>query len=214
MDGVIIDSEKIYQEIEREMYSELGITVTDDEHHMFMGTSERSMWEHMVETHSPDLDSEALVAKERKRFLAMLRSPEGIPLVPGIENLLDLLANLRLPLYIASSSSREIIHAVLRQYDLEDRFSGIVSGDDAELSKPAPDIFLKTCTMADTLPERCIVIEDAENGIRAAKYAGMRVIALANPGLTAPGRETAHWIAGDHESVGRIICQLIEDSGI
>ena len=181
MDGVILDSEQVYQEIEQEMYAELGITVTRQEHLSFMGTTENIMWEHMKSLHGLEQDPRDLASRERERLLSRLRSPRGIPPVEGIEDLLKQLYDKGISVWLASSSVREIIETVLRKLNIGKYFSGTVSGEEVERSKPAPDIFLKASRIAGIPPSSCIVIEDSENGIRAARSAGMKVIGLKNP---------------------------------
>ena len=182
MDGVILDSERVYQEIEREMYEELGIPVTSEEHRKFIGTAESAMWGYMKNRYNFDEEISELIQKERKRFLARLSSNPGIPPMEGIEELLKKLSDRGIPLLIASSSSMEIIEAVIRHLDIARHFSGIVSGDEVEHSKPAPDIFLTASKLINIPPSDCVVIEDSENGVKAARTAGMRVVGLVNPG--------------------------------
>ncbi len=187
MDGVILDSERVYQSIEREMYHELGISVSKEEHGEFKGTSERSMWKQLHAIHGFSADPENLVIQERERFLQKLRSPEKIPPIEGIYELLEYIKGKGIPIYIASSSSREIIETVVEVLDISGYFDGIVSGDDVEQSKPAPDIFLKASNLAGVEPEFCIVIEDSVNGVNAARAAGMKVVGLACPGTDEAG---------------------------
>ena len=178
MDGVILDSERIYQEIEREMYAELGIPVSREEHLRFMGTAEKAMWGYMRRRYRLKPTLEELIREERERFTTRLELPGSIPLMDGIRPLLRSIRTEHIPCWIASSSSREIIRKVLRIHRLGSYFLGTVSGEDVRRSKPAPDIFLKTAELAGFNPSRCLVIEDSENGVRAARAAGMKVIAL------------------------------------
>jgi HAD superfamily hydrolase (TIGR01509 family) len=180
MDGVILDSERVYQDIERRMYNELGIPVSPEEHLGFMGTAERSMWTYMKEKYWLERSVDDLVMEERERFMAVLEEAGSIPLMDGLLTLLDSLANEEVPCWIASSSSAEIIGKVLRVNKLEHYFRGYVSGDDVQRSKPDPQIFARTASMAGSPASTCIVIEDSINGIRAASSAGMAVIALNN----------------------------------
>jgi HAD superfamily hydrolase (TIGR01509 family) len=180
MDGVIVDSEQVYQEIERQMYDDLGIPVTPEEQRMFIGSAERSMWQYMKDKYQMDAETDFLVKEERARLMSQLDLPGCIPLMPGIRELLEALVHDGIPALVASSSSREIIEKVLRVNDIRHFFKDITGGDDVLHSKPAPDIFLKTALKAGTAPGRCLVIEDSENGIRAARAAGMKVIALLN----------------------------------
>jgi HAD superfamily hydrolase (TIGR01509 family) len=178
MDGVILDSERVYQEIEREMYDELNIPVSREEHLRFMGTAEKAMWGYMHEHYGIERTLEELILEERRRFRERLEVPGSIPLMEGILPLLQALRKEGVPCWIASSSSAEIIRMVLRIKDLERYFRGFVSGEDVKRSKPAPDIFLRAADLSGTDPAECLVIEDSENGIRASLAAGMKVIAL------------------------------------
>ena len=178
MDGVIVDSEQVYQQIERQMYAELGIPVSPEEHRLFIGAAERSMWQYMKDKYKMEAKTDLLVEEERSRFLAALDKPGFIPLMPGLLNLLEILARDSVPALVASSSSREIIQKVLRVNNIAHFFKDITGGDDVIHSKPAPDIFLQTAAKINMAPDRCLVIEDSENGIWAARSAGMKVIAL------------------------------------
>lgn len=181
MDGVILDSERIYQEIERSMYDKLGIPVSREEHRTFMGTAEKAMWTYMCDRYKLDHEVEDLIREERERFMKMLEIPGSIPLMKGLIPLLESLRKERISCWIASSSSAEIIAKVLKGNNLESFFQGYVSGDDVKRSKPSPEIFLKAARLSGTDPSKCLVIEDSENGIKAARAAGMAVIALDNP---------------------------------
>jgi HAD superfamily hydrolase (TIGR01509 family) len=190
MDGVILDSERVYQSIERAMYRELGIPVSPAEHRNFMGTAERLMWSEIRKKYSVVRPLDELVMEERMRFLSELKKPGGIPLMDGLIPLLRSLQSEQIPCWIASSSSSEIIGQVLQKYELDDLFRGYISGDEVPRSKPSPDIFLKAASRAETSPADCIVIEDSENGVRAALDAGMKVIGLVS------GKDPDHFFGG------------------
>ncbi len=178
MDGVIIDSERVYQEIERNMYEELGIPVSREEHLKFMGTAEWSMWTYMCEKYKVNQTVEELVHQERDLFMKRLDLPGDIPLMDGLIPLLELLKSEHIPCWIASSSSSDIIARVIEINGLGKYFEGYVSGDDVSQSKPSPEIFLKAAGLAKAHPSNCMVIEDSENGIKAARAAGIFVVGL------------------------------------
>ena len=209
MDGVIVDSEKTYLEIERQMYDELGIPVSQEEHRHFIGAAERSMWQYMKDKYKIPAETRTLVEEERKRFMSRLDTPGGIPLMPGILELLETLADKGIPCLVASSSSREIVEKVLRIFRIRHFFKDITGGDEVTHSKPAPDIFLDAAAKAGMEPEHCLVIEDSANGIRAARSAGMKVIAL--PGLhngEMDLSEASRIISSLHELDARVIRQF------
>jgi HAD superfamily hydrolase (TIGR01509 family) len=111
---------------------------------------------------------------------------EALPLLPGARDAVERLAA-RWPLAIASSSNREIIDLVLESGDLGGYFKATVSSEEVGAGKPAPDVYLEAARRLEADPGDCAAIEDSHNGIRSAKAAGMRVVAIPN----------AHYPPGD-----------------
>jgi HAD superfamily hydrolase (TIGR01509 family) len=105
---------------------------------------------------------------------------ERLPLLDGAVDAVVRLGE-RWPLGLATSSNREIIDLFLELSGLDGRFAVTLSSEEVERGKPAPDVYLEAARRLGAEPTRCAAIEDSENGIRAAKAAGMRVIALPNP---------------------------------
>jgi HAD superfamily hydrolase (TIGR01509 family) len=103
-----------------------------------------------------------------------------LPLIDGAMDAVERLAG-SLPLGLASSSNREIIELFLELSGLGPRFAAVISSEEVERGKPAPDVYLEVLRRLDAEPGRSIAIEDSENGIRAAKAAGMRALVLPNP---------------------------------
>ena len=181
MDGVIVDSERVYQEIERDMYREIDAPISREEHLQYMGTAERSMWKSICSKYDINRSVEELVMEERARFIARLEERGSIPLMDGLIPLLDALKSKNIPCWIASSSSSDIISRVIEINELKDYYQGYVSGDDVQESKPSPEIFLRTASLANANPENCVVIEDSKNGVNAAKSSGMKIVGLRHP---------------------------------
>ena len=103
-----------------------------------------------------------------------------LPLIPGAEQAVESLAA-RWPLALASSSNRELIDLVLESSCLGRYFTASVSSEEVARGKPAPDVFLEAARRLGVEPTHCAAVEDSENGILAAKAAGMRTIAIPNP---------------------------------
>ena len=184
MDGVIIDSEPLHFRLDRQMFNELDITLTHREYKSFLGTSGHEMFSQIIDRFGLDRSVKELVKEERRRYLDMLIE-EGIPMIPGIPELVSALSGAGMHLAVASSAPHEQIDLVMRDSvpdgDLGRFFPVRVSGDDVDRSKPDPAIFLKTAELLGIAPEDCWVIEDSENGIKAARSAGMSCIAYENP---------------------------------
>jgi beta-phosphoglucomutase-like phosphatase (HAD superfamily) len=102
------------------------------------------------------------------------------PLIDGATEAVERLAG-SAPLGLASSSNREIIDLFLELTGLGPRFAATISSEEVDRGKPAPDVYLEVLRRMDADPARSAAVEDSENGIRAAKAAGMRVLALPNP---------------------------------
>ena len=108
----------------------------------------------------------------------------SLSMVPGARKLLDHFGSLNVPCALASGSPHELIGMVLDRFDLRPTFGAVVSGYDVKDGKPAPDIFLEAARRLEQVPERCVVFEDAKNGLLAAKAAGMTAVMV-------PGRYSA-----------------------
>jgi HAD superfamily hydrolase (TIGR01509 family) len=102
-----------------------------------------------------------------------------LPLIPGAVEAVERLAARR-PLGLASSSNRELIEAALDASGLARHFRVTVSSEEVARGKPAPDVYLEAARRLDVAPELCAAVEDSHNGIRSAKAAGMRTIAIPN----------------------------------
>lgn len=182
MDGVLIDSEKYYQQVEKMVFQQLGLRITPEEHLLYKGTATDEMWKRIKERHSLELSIEELVKITGDLTIPLFREMNQIPLMPGIAGTLEWLREKGFPLALASSSFPEIIEIVLEKGQLRSFFQVVVNSRMAGASKPSPDIFILASGQMGIPPEKCVVIEDSYNGIRAAKAAGMYCIAFNGPG--------------------------------
>ena len=177
LDGVLVDSEHIWDEVREELARERGGRWHERAQADMMGMSspEWSRYMHDVIglTETPDEINDEVV----RRLLA--RYADELPLIAGAAEAVNrLVASFRLGL--ASSSNRRVIDSVLAQSGLDRLFEAVVSSEEVPRGKPAPDVFLEAARQLGVPPERCAAIEDSGNGIRAARAAGMRVIAIPN----------------------------------
>jgi len=177
MDGVLVDSEPLHQQHLEALFVKIGITEPEKLNHNFKGVNTRDTSIILIETFNLDYDVDELVKLSRKAYLEHLSSIKELPSIPGAIELVKFLAKASHPLALASSASAKRIELFLTKLGLKQQFKVIASGDDVEHSKPAPDIFLLAAKKLGVKPSDCIVIEDAENGVRAAHSAGMKCIA-------------------------------------
>jgi HAD superfamily hydrolase (TIGR01509 family) len=181
MDGVIINSEPIYFALENEMFFELGISVSPEEHRTFVGMPDHDMWLKLKAKHRLPQALDDLIADGRRRFREHLERHGEQGLVPGAFEAAARLRNAGIRLAIASSSTREVIGRVRELYKLDRLFDVVVSGEDVSRGKPSPDIFLKAADLTKTNHAGCLVIEDSGNGVAAAKAAAMKCVGFKNP---------------------------------
>jgi len=180
MDGVIIDSEPIYFAIEKQMFEELEIDIPFAEHCSFVGTSSKNMWQAITSQYGILQRSDELIQKEYRFYMEHLLNSSDLHPIDGVTELIKDFYENNFKLVIASSSRKEIIDIVLERFQLSDYFIATVSGAGLSLSKPHPEIFLYSAKLANSYPAECLVIEDSENGITAAKAAGMKCIGYQN----------------------------------
>ena len=179
MDGVLIDSEPLYTEMNKELFEELGIDMDVSEYHQFVGMSSPLMWTMIRDKYSLQPSVADLMNMEKARIHKLLSSDRISSPIGGVENLLDSLKELGIIMSVASSSARKNVETVLKKLDLEKYFAATVCGEDIENGKPAPDIFLKASELMSINPVNCVVIEDSYNGLCGAKAAGMKCIGYA-----------------------------------
>ena len=180
MDGVLIDSEPFWQEAEIELFATVGLELTRAMCRRTMGLRidevvsywhERHPWKH------PTRDEMAARVIAR---VAQLVGEQG-RLLPGVHEALELVSRCGLAAGLASSSFRRLVDAVLDRFELQGRFSAIVSGEEAAAGKPDPSIYLTAARRLGVPAPRCLAIEDSPNGVRAAVRAGMICYAVRNP---------------------------------
>jgi HAD superfamily hydrolase (TIGR01509 family) len=178
LDGVIVDSEHVWDEVRRQLAEERGGRWNDRASRDMMGMSSVEWSQYMHDVIGLEESPEEINNEVVRRLEGIYR--ERLPLIPGAVDAVRALAA-RWPLGLASSSNRELIDLVLELAGLGRYFRVTVSSEEVARGKPAPDVYLKAARGLGTRPELCAAIEDSENGIKSAKAAGMRVLALPNP---------------------------------
>ena len=178
MDGVLVDSEHVWDEVREALARERGGTWSDRAQRDMMGMSSpewsRYMHEQVGLAEPPEEINRLVVERMLERYAGAPPVYDGA--VAAVERLAA-----EWPLAIASSSNRELIDAVLAATPLGGLFELTVSSEEVARGKPAPDVYLEAARRLGVAAERCAAIEDSHNGIRAAKAAGMRTLALPNP---------------------------------
>lgn len=185
MDGLLLDTERVYQESWLETAKAFGqaesLAFTRD----VSGSNGDSMLQ-IIHRYYPEVDASAFMNACFARVNEVV-DRDGPRVKTGVEEILDLFRQRGAGIAVASSSRLERVRANLRAVGLLERFDQVVSGQEVERNKPAPDIFLLAAERLGCAPESCYVFEDSVNGIRAALAAGC--VPVMVPDLTPPPKD-------------------------
>jgi HAD superfamily hydrolase (TIGR01509 family) len=176
MDGLLLDTEVLWQRAEAELFRRHGAVYTLDDALAVMGTSFDATARYFADRlGQPPERGAGLVNELRVLMLEELR--REVNARPGAVELVERLRG-RIPLALASNSSRALVDAALQTANLADAFDAIVTADDVEHPKPAPDLYLLACERLGVPPDRALALEDTAPGIAAAKAAGLTCFAV------------------------------------
>jgi HAD superfamily hydrolase (TIGR01509 family) len=177
LDGVLLESEQVWNEAKEALVRERGGGWSERAPRDMMGMSSPEWSRYLRDELGVELDPEAISADVVARLERIYR--ERLPWIEGAREAVERLAALW-PLGLASSSNREIIDLFLELSGLAGQFAVTLSSEEVDRGKPAPDVYLEAARRLGVPPGECTAVEDSENGIRAGRAAGMRVIALPN----------------------------------
>jgi HAD superfamily hydrolase (TIGR01509 family) len=186
LDGVLLQSEEVWDAVRERYVRERGGRYDEEVQRAMMGMSAPE-WSRFLheKAHVPD-DPHEINSEVVRRMLEAYR--RELPLLPGAVAAVRRAAA-AFPLALASSSNREVFEEVLDLAGIAGCFRATVSAEEVERGKPAPDVYLEAARRLGAAPERCTAVEDSHAGIRSAKSAGMRVVAI--PNATYPPDEEA-----------------------
>lgn len=178
MDGVLIDSEPIWEQVRRDVVAEHGGRWLDGAQTALMGMSTPEWAKYMSEDlgvgKPPNQVSQMVIDKMAERY------EDHLPVLPGADDAVRRCAG-RWPLGLASSSPRQLIDAVLRSAGWTDLFAVIVSTEELSRGKPAPDVYLTAVRALGFEPADSVAVEDSSNGMRSATAAGLVLVAVPRP---------------------------------
>jgi len=187
LDGVLVDSEIWWHEVRAAWAAERGLQWTDEDTRAVMGANSRGWGRIMRERLGlQDADEAQIVDDVVEGVVARYRE-SGAPVIPGAVDAAHRIAA-TMPVAIASSAHRAVIDAALEATGLRGAIHVVVSSDEVEHGKPAPDVYLLAARELGVAPNRCLVVEDSLNGVRAGRDAGMTVVLVPNASIPpAPG---------------------------
>jgi HAD superfamily hydrolase (TIGR01509 family) len=204
MDGVLFDTETLYEQAALAAGREIGIDMTSEFFRSTVGSPWPVVRQRMLDHFGPDLEVDRLAAASAHHFRELCATQQLLK--PGVVELLDLLDALGLPRGVATSSSRATVDRHLQQHALAERFHGIAAHGDYARHKPHPDPFLKAAELLGVAPQGCLAIEDSHHGVRSASAAGMMTVMV--PDLLPATDEICALclhVVPDLHAVGRLI---------
>jgi beta-phosphoglucomutase-like phosphatase (HAD superfamily) len=175
LDGVLIDSEPVWEQVRRDYVRRHGGSWHEDTQSRLMGMSTEEWASYLAGELGVDQPPEEVANEVLDRMGK--RYGQQPPLLDGAVEAVERIGS-RWPLGLASSSSRGLIDLVLRAAGMERWFKATVSTEEVPRGKPAPDVYLEVARRLDVDPGACVAVEDSSNGVRSAAAAGMRVIAI------------------------------------
>lgn len=183
MDGVLVSSEEVWDEVREDLAREAGGTWGRRAHHDMMGMSTPEWTAYMRDEIGLAMTAESIEQEVVRRLIARYRADP--PFIPGAREAVLALSE-RVPLGLATSSTRALIEAVLGLGGLEGAFAVTVSSEEVPRGKPSPDVYLRALTTLGIDPAEAVAVEDSGAGIHAAAAAGMRVVAIPNAHYPPP----------------------------
>jgi beta-phosphoglucomutase family hydrolase len=177
MDGTLVATTELDFLAWQKLFSEYNVHITFEQYFPLLGMKSADMVKHFLKLVGDDA-KDALFTK--MQYFDDLVDKKGIELLPNTEILLSHLQSNNIPLALATSSRQRKMRRIMNDTGLAHFFTTIVTGDEIVHGKPAPDIFLLAAKRLSIDPACCLVIEDAINGVIAAKAAGMKCVAVTN----------------------------------
>jgi HAD superfamily hydrolase (TIGR01509 family) len=179
MDGLMFNTEDVYTLVGEELLRRRGCELTTEVKNKMMGVQPQPNFEMIISHYHLGDTWQELVAESNRLFLERL--DDRLAMMPGLKRLLDALERAGIPKAIGTSSSRELVTACLRPFDLERRFQFVLAAEDIRDSKPHPEIYLTAARRFAVPPAQMLVLEDSHNGCLAAASAGAFVVAVPGP---------------------------------
>jgi len=181
MDGVLIDTEPVWRQVELDVFARVGVVLTDEQLRDTWGMRIEEVVDHWYQERPWNGIRPHAVHREILREMVEYVRREGVPMVGALE-VIDTARSAGLRIAIASSSSRELIDAVVERLGIGELIDVLCTADDEVRGKPDPAVYLSAAQALDVLPSLCVAIEDSPVGVSSAVAAGMRCIGVRSHG--------------------------------
>jgi HAD superfamily hydrolase (TIGR01509 family) len=208
LDGVLADSEPWWNQIDAKLLSEHGVTYHGECHQDVVGVSYPIAVEFYKKTFGINAPAEQMM--KRRGEIAAEFFADRVDPFPGAKEILQQLRQLELRLAVATSSVSASARPFLDRHQLTQFFDVVVTGDEVERGKPAPDIYLRTAEKLNLPSDKCLVVEDALAGIAAAKAAKMPMVAIPDRRFVDPAayEKQADYILSDLNELPSLVQKL------
>ncbi|MGA7987533.1 MAG: hexitol phosphatase HxpB [Candidatus Dormiibacterota bacterium] len=191
MDGVLIDTEPVWRQVEVDVFARVGVALTDEQLRDTWGMRIEEVVDHWYQQRPWNGIRPHAVQREIVREMVEYVRTQGEPMVGALEAI-NTARSARLRVAIASSSARELIDAVVERLGIADVIDAVCTADDEVRGKPDPAVYLSAAQALDVMPSLCVAIEDSPIGVSAAVAAGMRCIGVRSHGELSGDISHAH----------------------
>lgn len=200
MDGVLVDSQPYHFKADIDTMAEYGVIKGQKFYESFAGTLTADRMRTLKEMFGLDVPVEEMTIK-RENMILDIMGKEDIKPVSGIPEFLRSIKEKGLTTAVASSSDYKLINLILDRLKIAQYFDSVTSGSDVKRGKPSPDVFLLAAERIGIEPAECLVVEDSENGVKAAKAAGMKALGYINPTSGKQDLSLADFITDDFKKI-------------
>lgn len=200
MDGVLVDSQPYHFKADIDTMAEYGVIKDQKFYESFAGTLTADRMRTLKEMFGLDVPVEEMTIK-RENMILDIMGKEDIKPVSGIPEFLRSIKEKGLTTAVASSSDYKLINLILDRLKIAQYFDSVTSGSDVKRGKPSPDVFLLAAERIGIEPSECLVVEDSENGVKAAKAAGMKALGYINPTSGKQDLSLADFITDDFKKI-------------
>ena len=177
MDGTVVDTTRIEYDAWKQMFEEQQVEFPYEEYIQVLGAKGSEIVQERIDASEDKIEQ---LLEKKEMYFKQLVEKNSLQLIPDVEKVLQECRKLNLKMALATGSSQEKLDFILERFQISQYFDAFVTADDVENGKPDPEVFLKAAHKLNVPPQECVVMEDATNGVEAAKNAGMRCIAITS----------------------------------
>jgi beta-phosphoglucomutase len=177
MDGLVLDSEATYCHAWRQAAADVGHALDEAFFEPLFGRHADDVVRALAERLGPNFERNTFFRAAERHWFDLIEA-QGIPPMPGVEDLLELLRQRAIPFALATNSDGHYARQCLKRGGLHEAFTVLVTRDQVAQGKPAPDVFLEAARRLGVTPAQCVVLEDSETGLLAARAAGMHPVLI------------------------------------